>query len=122
MQHILDELEKRREQARKGGGDRRIASQHAKGKLTARERVDVLLDEGSFREMDMLVEHRCSDFGMEKEQVRERSITGRVVCVCVCFDGSAGLPQEVYVSLILCVPPLTLPPPRTASLPCAVPG
>jgi propionyl-CoA carboxylase beta chain len=69
MQHILDELENRREQARQGGGEKRIAAQHAKGKLTARERIDVLLDEGSFEEYDMFVEHRCSDFGMENQKV-----------------------------------------------------
>ena len=69
MQHILDELEKRRDQARLGGGEKRIAAQHAKGKLTARERIDVLLDEGSFEEYDMFVEHRCSDFGMEDQKV-----------------------------------------------------
>ena len=55
MQHILDELEKRRARARLGGGDKRIAAQHAKGKLTARERIDILLDEGSFEEFDMFV-------------------------------------------------------------------
>ena len=64
MQNILEELEKRREAARQGGGERRIANQHAKGKLTARERLDLLLDEGSFEEFDMFVEHRCSEFGM----------------------------------------------------------
>ena len=69
MQHILDELEKRRDQARLGGGEKRIAAQHAKGKLAARERIDVLLDEGSFEEYDMFVEHRCSDFGMENQKV-----------------------------------------------------
>ena len=58
MKHILEELAKRREEARVGGGERRIASQHAKGKLTARERVDLLLDGGSFEEFDMFVEHR----------------------------------------------------------------
>jgi propionyl-CoA carboxylase beta chain len=69
MQDILDELEKRRDQARQGGGDKRIASQHAKGKLTARERIELLLDEGSFEEYDMFVEHRCSDFGMQDQKV-----------------------------------------------------
>ena len=64
MQQILGELEKRREQARLGGGARRIAAQHAKGKLTARERIALLLDEGSFEEFDMFVEHRATDFGM----------------------------------------------------------
>ncbi len=67
MKDILGELETRREAARLGGGARRIAVQHAKGKLTARERVEVLLDEGSFEEFDMFVAHRCTDFGMEEQ-------------------------------------------------------
>jgi hypothetical protein len=56
-------------QAEQGGGQRRIDAQHGKGKLTARERLDVLLDEGSFREYDKLVEHRCANFGMEKQKI-----------------------------------------------------
>ena len=64
MKDILDELEDRRAGARLGGGQRRIEAQHAKGKLTARERLEVLLDEGSFEEFDMFVAHRCTDFGM----------------------------------------------------------
>lgn len=66
MKTILDELEARREAARQGGGARRIEAQHAKGKLTARERVELLLDEGSFEEFDMFKTHRCTEFGMEK--------------------------------------------------------
>ena len=69
MQEILAELDKRRGAARLGGGQRRIEAQHAKGKLTARERLDVLLDPDSFEEYDMFVEHRCGDFGMEKQRV-----------------------------------------------------
>jgi propionyl-CoA carboxylase beta chain len=69
MQHILEELERRREQARLGGGQKRIAAQHAKGKLTARERIEVLLDEGSFEETDMFVEHRATEFGMAEQKV-----------------------------------------------------
>ena len=65
MNDILHELEMRRAAARAGGGAARIAAQHAKGKLTARERVELLLDEGSFEEFDMFVTHRCTDFGME---------------------------------------------------------
>ncbi len=61
------ELVKRREKARLGGGQARIESQHKKGKLTARERISLLLDEASFEEFDMFVEHRCTNFGMEKE-------------------------------------------------------
>ena len=57
-----------RAQAKIGGGEKRIASQHAKGKLTARERIEMLLDEGSFEELDMFVTHRCNNFGLEKEK------------------------------------------------------
>ncbi|MEQ8321281.1 MAG: acyl-CoA carboxylase subunit beta [Rhodospirillales bacterium] len=66
MQEIIAELEERRKRARLGGGEKRIEAQHAKGKLTARERIDVFLDEGSFEEWDMFVEHRCVDFGMQE--------------------------------------------------------
>ena len=69
MQHILDELARRRAQAKLGGGERRIAAQHAKGKLTARERIDLLLDEDSFEEFDMFVEHRAHEFGMADQKV-----------------------------------------------------
>ncbi|MDX8347612.1 acyl-CoA carboxylase subunit beta [Cognatiyoonia sp. IB215446] len=65
---VLQELENRRELARLGGGERRIKAQHAKGKLTARERIELLLDAGSFEEFDMFVAHRCTDFGMDKER------------------------------------------------------
>ncbi|MBV9704024.1 MAG: acyl-CoA carboxylase subunit beta [Methylobacteriaceae bacterium] len=69
MKHILERLEARRAEARRGGGEKRVAAQHARGKLTARERLDVLLDHGSFEEWDMFVEHRCDDFGMEKTKI-----------------------------------------------------
>ncbi|MCH8082555.1 MAG: acyl-CoA carboxylase subunit beta [Proteobacteria bacterium] len=69
MKDILERLEKKRRQARLGGGAKRIATQHQRGKLTARERIDLLVDEGSFEEFDMFVEHRCTDFGMEKNKV-----------------------------------------------------
>ncbi|MCV2880613.1 acyl-CoA carboxylase subunit beta [Actibacterium sp. XHP0104] len=68
MKDILQELEDRRSAARLGGGQKRIDSQHAKGKLTARERVELLLDEGSFEEFDMFKAHRCTDFGMEEDK------------------------------------------------------
>ncbi|PPB80308.1 propionyl-CoA carboxylase carboxyltransferase subunit [Albidovulum inexpectatum] len=68
MQDILEELERRRSVARLGGGEKRIEAQHARGKLTARERLEILLDEGSFEEFDMFVAHRCTDFGMEKSR------------------------------------------------------
>jgi propionyl-CoA carboxylase beta chain len=88
MQEILNELERRRAQARGGGGERRIASQHAKGKLTARERIALLLDEESFEEFDMFVEHRSHDFGMDEQRIAGDgvvtgwgTINGRVVYV-----------------------------------------
>ncbi|WP_420568183.1 acyl-CoA carboxylase subunit beta [Thalassovita sp.] len=68
MKDILQELESRRADARLGGGQKRIDSQHAKGKLTARERIELLLDEDSFEEFDMFVSHRCTDFGMENQK------------------------------------------------------
>ena len=85
---IIEQLETKREAARMGGGQRRIDAQHAKGKLTARERLDVLLDEGSFEELDMYVEHNCVDFGMDAEHVPgdgvvtgSGTINGRLVFV-----------------------------------------
>ncbi len=68
MKDIQQELIERRAEAQMGGGERRIQVQHSKGKLTARERIDLLLDEGSFEEFDMFVAHRCTDFGMEKQK------------------------------------------------------
>ncbi|PZQ83282.1 MAG: methylmalonyl-CoA carboxyltransferase [Ancylobacter novellus] len=68
MKHILDELEQRRAGARLGGGEKRIAAQHKRGKLTARERIELLLDTGSFEEFDTFVQHRCADFGMDKAE------------------------------------------------------
>ncbi len=68
MKDILQTLEERRDEARLGGGQRRVDAQHAKGKLTARERVELLLDEGSFEEFDMFKTHRCADFGMEAQK------------------------------------------------------
>src|SRR5882672_2780256 len=69
MHDILEQLEKKRGGARLGGGQKRIDAQHAKGKLTARERLELLLDEGTFEEWDMFVEHRCADFGMADNKV-----------------------------------------------------
>ncbi len=66
MKHILDGLEQRRASARLGGGQKRIEAQHARGKLTARERIELLLDHESFEEFDMFVAHRCTDFGMDR--------------------------------------------------------
>ena len=69
MQQIIEELERRRLAAEQGGGQKRIEAQHAKGKLTARERIGVLLDENSFEEWDVFVEHRCTDFDMAEKTV-----------------------------------------------------
>ena len=69
MQDVVRMLNDKRAAARLGGGQRRIDTQHAKGKLTARERIELLLDEGSFEEWDMFVEHRCADFGMAEQTI-----------------------------------------------------
>ena len=88
MQEILDELERKRAAARAGGGERRVAAQHAKGKLTARERIELLLDPESFEEYDMFMEHRCIDFGMDQQRIAgdgvvvgSGTINGRLVYV-----------------------------------------
>ncbi|WP_462317358.1 carboxyl transferase domain-containing protein, partial [Marinilabilia sp.] len=77
-----------RNEARLGGGEKRIEAQHAKGKFTARERIEMLLDDGSFEEFDMFVTHRCTNFGMEKKKIMgdgvvtgHGTIDGRVVYV-----------------------------------------
>jgi propionyl-CoA carboxylase beta chain len=67
MKDILEKLDGRRAEARLGGGQRRIDAQHARGKLTARERIELLLDRGSFEEFDTFVQHRCVDFGMDQQ-------------------------------------------------------
>ncbi|MBO9726349.1 MAG: acyl-CoA carboxylase subunit beta [Novosphingobium sp.] len=88
MSANIAEMEKRRAAAKLGGGEKRIAAQHAKGKLTARERLDILLDEDSFEEFDLYVEHDCTDFGMESQRIPgdgvvtgSGTINGRLVFV-----------------------------------------
>jgi propionyl-CoA carboxylase beta subunit len=88
MKEVVEELERRRDNARLGGGLKRIDAQHNRGKLTARERIDLLMDDGSFEEFDMYVEHRCTDFGMEKTKIPGDgvvtgwgTINGRIVYV-----------------------------------------
>ena len=88
MSATLAELDRRRAAARLGGGQKRIDAQHAKGKLTARERLDVLLDPGSFEELDMFVEHNATDFGMGEQVIPgdgvvtgSGTINGRLVFV-----------------------------------------
>ena len=84
----LEELERRRDAARMGGGEKRIEAQHKKGRLTARERLDILLDPGSFEELDMYVEHNCTEFGMAEQKIPgdgvvtgSGTINGRLVYV-----------------------------------------
>src|SRR5947208_12681202 len=67
--HRIDELRRRHARAEAGGGEERRARQHKDGKLSARERIDLLLDEGSFEETDKLVRHRARDFGMDEQVV-----------------------------------------------------
>ncbi|MEP7217754.1 MAG: carboxyl transferase domain-containing protein, partial [Bacteroidota bacterium] len=81
-------LETTRAQSLLGGGEKRIADQHRKGKLTARERLEVLLDEGSFMEIDAFVQHRSHDFGLDEQRflgdgvvTGTGTINGRTVCV-----------------------------------------
>ena len=88
MKDVLVELRERRDVARLGGGQNRIDTQHSRGKLTARERIELLMDEGSFEEFDMFVEHRCTDFGMETKKIPGDgvvtgwgTINGRVIYV-----------------------------------------
>ncbi|MEZ6070777.1 MAG: carboxyl transferase domain-containing protein [Pirellulales bacterium] len=88
MQDIVRELEEKRATAELGGGERRIKAQHGKGKLTARERIELLLDPGTFEEWDMFVEHRCTDFGMDQQSIPGDgvvtgygTINGRIVFV-----------------------------------------
>lgn len=88
MQDIIRQLEEKRTAAQQGGGKKRVSAQHKKGKLTARERIELLLDAGSFEEYDMFVEHRCSDFGMDKHKIPgdgvvtgHGSVNGRLVFI-----------------------------------------
>jgi propionyl-CoA carboxylase beta chain len=88
VQEILEQLDAKRAAARLGGGERRIKAQHERGKLAARERVELLLDPDSFEEADMFVEHRCGDFGMADQRIPgdgvvtgHGTINGRLVFV-----------------------------------------
>lgn len=112
MHKIIEELEKRRERARQGGGKERISRQHAKGKLTARERIELLLDPGTFEEWDMFVEHRCVDFGMNKQTIPGDgvvtgygTINGRLVFVFsqdfTVFGGSLSESHAAKISKIM---------------------
>jgi acetyl-CoA carboxylase carboxyltransferase component len=102
FENKIKDLLDRREQAKLGGGEKRIAAQHQKGKLTARERIELLLDDGSFEEFDMFVTHRCTDFGLENQHYYSDgvitgygTIDGRLVYVYAqdftVFGGSLSL-------------------------------
>ncbi len=112
MHDIIQQLEAKREKARQGGGKRRVDSQHKKGKLSARERIDVLLDPGTFEEWDMFVEHRCVDFGMETQKIPgdgvvtgHGNINGRLVFVFsqdfTVFGGSLSEPHAEKICKIM---------------------
>jgi len=112
MQHIIRQLDAKRTQARLGGGQRRIDAQHARGKLTARERIELLLDPGSFEEWDMFVEHRCTEFGMGESRVPgdgvvtgHGTINGRLVFVfCqdfTVFGGSLSMAHAEKICKIM---------------------
>jgi propionyl-CoA carboxylase beta chain len=112
MQEILQRLEQKRAAARAGGGDKRIAAQHAKGKLTARERIEALLDPGSFEEWGMFVEHRCTDFGMADQKIPGDgvvtgygTVNGRLVFVFsqdfTVFGGSLSEPHAEKICKIM---------------------
>ena len=76
MHDIIQQLDAKRARARLGGGEKRIAAQHAKGKLTARERIELLLDPGSFHELDMLARHRAHDSGLLERPYTDGVVTG----------------------------------------------
>jgi propionyl-CoA carboxylase beta subunit len=112
MQEILQRLEEKRAAARAGGGEKRIAAQHAKGKLTARERIEALLDPGSFEEWGMFVEHRCTDFGMADSKIPGDgvvtgygTVNGRLVFVFsqdfTVFGGSLSEPHAEKICKIM---------------------
>ncbi len=112
MHDIIQQLEEKRQNARLGGGQHRIDTQHKKGKLTARERIDLLLDPGSFEEWDMFVEHRCDDFGMDKQKITgdgvvtgHGNINGRLVFVFsqdfTVFGGSLSEPHAEKICKIM---------------------
>lgn len=82
MQEIIRRLDEKRSAARLGGGETRIEKQHAKGKLTARERIELFLDPGSFEEWDMFVEHSCTDFGMEQKSTPGDGVVTGYGTVC----------------------------------------
>lgn len=112
MQDKINELLELRVKAKLGGGEKRIEKQHQQGKMTARERINLLLDEGSFEEFDMFVTHRCVDFGLEKETYLADgvvtgygSVNGRLVFVYAqdftTFGGSLSETQSAKICKVL---------------------
>ncbi len=112
MHEIIRQLEANRAAAKLGGGNARIEAQHAKGKLTARERIELLLDAGSFEEWDMFVEHRCTDFGMADQKVPGDgvvtgygTVNGRLVFIFsqdfTVFGGSLSEPHAEKICKIM---------------------
>lgn len=116
MKDVIEELERRRANARVGGGQKRIDAQHKRGKLTARERISLLLDHHSFEEFDMYAEHRCTDFGMEDNKIPGDgvvtgwgSINGRVVYVFAKdFTVFGGSLSEAHAQKIMKVQDMAL--------------
>ena len=100
----VEDLRRRKSQAAGGGGQARVSAQHAKGKMTARERIESLLDDGSFMEVDTLVEHRCRDFEMDRNVIPgdgvvcgHGTIEGRVVyCFAQDFTVYGGSLGEMH--------------------------
>src|SRR5262245_59990288 len=116
MKDILDKLDERRDSARGGGGARRIDAQHQRGKLTARERIELLMDKNSFEEFDMFVEHRSNDFGMEKTKIagdgvvtRWGTVNGRSVFVFAKdFTVFGGALSETHAQKIIKIQDMAL--------------
>src|SRR5262249_51003850 len=109
MKDVLEELEKRRSVARVGGGEKRVDAQHGRGKLTARERVALLMDKDSFEEFDMFVEHRCDEFGMTQTHIAgDGVVTGwgrvngrRCFVFAKDFTGFGGSLSETHAQKII---------------------
>src|ERR1700736_4038253 len=122
MKEILDILAERRASAKLGGGEKRIEAQHARGKLTARERIELLLDKGSFEEFDMFVQHRSVEFGMEKTQVPGDgvvtgwgTVNGRKTFVFAKdFTVFGGSLSETHAQKILKIQDIAMPAPRAS--------
>src|SRR5881227_4178857 len=116
MKDVLDTLEELRGGAKVGGGLKRIEAQHARGKLTARERIELLLDKGSFEEFDMFVEHRSIDFGMEQQKIPGDgvvtgwgTVNGRIVFVFAKdFTVFGGSLSETHAQKIIKVQDLAM--------------